>query len=145
MMRTVRVALAALLIAAVAVGSADAAATALKVKVQVSSPAAFDHPATLFRMNSSSHRVSYYVTVSGWTGGNTLDPKQVTVLIKTARGEGAIYDGSLAKLPSAGSLFVGSRPPGGSVTLHVFATVPRQADLHGAQRSVTLTITLGRR
>ena len=144
-MRTVRLAFATLLIAVVALGSADAAATALKVKVQVSSPAAFDHPAKLFRINSSSHRVSYYVTVSGWTGGNTLDPQRVTVMIKTARGEGAIYDGSLAKLPGAGSLFVGSRPPGGSVTLDVFATVPRQADLHGAQRSVTLTITLGPR
>jgi hypothetical protein len=66
-------------------------------------------------------------------------------LIKTAKGEGAIYRGSLANLPATGSLFVGTRPPGGSVTLEVFATVPAKADRHGAQRSVTLSVSLGPR
>jgi hypothetical protein len=145
MMRTARLGLAVLLLATVAGGTALAASGSLKVKVQVASPTAFDHPADLFRMNSADQPVSYFVRVSGWSGGKTLDPRRVTVLIKTAKGEGTIYQGSLANLPAAGPLFVGTRLPGGSVTLDVFATVPTMAALHGAQRSVTLSISLGPR
>jgi hypothetical protein len=64
---------------------------------------------------------------------------------KLARGEGAIYVGSLIDLTDAGPLFAGRRPPGGSITVHVFATVPRVADLHGHPRTVTLAITLSPR
>lgn len=145
MLHSLRLGIAALLLAAVAGGTAQAASATLKVKVQVDSPAAFDHPAKLFRMNSTGQPVDYVVHVSDWSGGKTLEPKRVTILIKTATGEGAIYHGSLASLPGAGSLFVGTRPPGGSVTLEVFVTVPTRAALHGAQRSVTLSISLGPR
>jgi hypothetical protein len=108
---------------------AVAAPGMLDVKVQVNSAAAFRHPAVLYRVNRTGHRARYYVTTTGWTGGRTLNPKHVTVTIKLARGEGAIYDGTLARLPKAGPLFCGSRPPGGAITLHVFATVPNVSDL----------------
>jgi hypothetical protein len=113
--------------------------------VQVNSAAAFRHPAVLHRVNRTGHRARYYVTTTGWTGGRTLNPRQVTVTIKLARGEGAIYDGTLAHLPKAGPLFAGRRPPGGSITLHVFATVPNVSDLHGHARTITLAISLNPR
>ena len=65
--------------------------------------------------------------------------------IKLARGEGAIYVGTLAHLPHAGPLFAGSRPPAGSITVHVFATVPHASDLHGHARTITLAISLSPR
>jgi hypothetical protein len=124
---------------------AVAAPGMLDVKVQVNSAAAFRHPAVLYRVNRTGHRARYYVTTTGWTGGRTLNPKHVTVTIKLARGEGAIYDGTLARLPKAGPLFCGSRPPGGAITLHVFATVPNVSDLHGHARTITLAISLNPR
>jgi hypothetical protein len=124
---------------------AVAAPGTLAVKVQVKSPAAFRHPAVLYRVNRTGHRARYYVTTTGWTGGKTLNPNRVTVTIKLARGEGAIYVGSLTDLTDAGPLFAGRRPPGGSITVHVFATVPRVADLHGHPRTITLAITLSPR
>jgi hypothetical protein len=124
---------------------AVAAPGMLDVKVQVNSAAAFTHPAVLYRVNRTGHRARYYVTTTGWTGGRTLDPKHVTVTIKLARGEGAIYVGTLAHLPHVGPLFAGSRPPGGSITVHVFATVPHASDLHGHARTITLAISLNPR
>ena len=106
---------------------------------------AFTHPAVLYRVNHTGHRARYYVTTTGWTGGKTLNPRHVTVTIKLARSEGAIYDGTLAHLPHAGPLFAGSRPAGGSITVHVFATVPSASDLHGHARTITLAISLNPR
>ena len=102
--------LAALLGVALAVPAVAARGT-LAVKVQVNSPAAFTHPAVLYRVNHTGHRARYYVTTTGWTGGRTLNPRHVTVTIKLAKGEGALYVGSLAHLPKVGPLFAGSRPP----------------------------------
>lgn len=136
--------LAALLGVALAVPAVAARGT-LAVKVQVNRPAAFTHPAVLYRVNHTGHRARYYVTTTGWTGGRTLNPRHVTVTIKLAKGEGALYVGSLAHLPKVGPLFAGSRPPGGSITVHVFATVPHRSDLHGHPRTITLAITLGPR
>ena len=145
MIRVARIGvLTALLGVALAVPAVAAPGT-LAVKVQVNSPAAFTHPAVLSRVNHTGRRARYYVTTTGWTGGNTLNPNHVTVTIKLAKGEGAIYVGTLAHLPHAGPLFAGSRPPGGSITVHVFATVPHTSDLHGHARTITLAITLGPR
>ncbi len=69
----------------------------------------------------------------------------MTVTIKLARGEGAIYAGTLAHLPNAGPLFAGSRPPGGSITVHVFATVPQRPTCTGTPRTITLAISLSPR
>src|SRR6478736_8831455 len=145
MIRIARIGVLAALLGVVLAVPAVAARGTLAVKVQVNSPAAFTHPAVLYRVNHTGHRARYYVTTTGWTGGKTLNPRHVTVTIKLARGEGAIYVGSLAHLPHAGPIFAGSRPPGGSITVHVFATVPHAADLHGHPRTVTLAITLGPR
>jgi hypothetical protein len=136
--------LAALLGVTVAVPAVAAGGT-LVVKVQVNSPAAYRNPAVLHRVNGTGHRARYYVTTTGWTGGRTLNPRHLTVTIKRARGEGAIYVGTLAHLPHAGPLFAGSRPPGGSITVHVFATVPHASDLHGHARTITLAISLSPR
>jgi hypothetical protein len=133
MIRIARIGVLVALVGFVLAVPAVAAPGTLAVKVQVKSPAAFRHPAVLYRVNHTGHRARYYVTTTGWTGGKTLNPNRVTVTIKLAKGEGAIYVGSL------------SRPPGGSITVHVFATVPRVADLHGHPRTVTLAITLGPR
>lgn len=142
MIRLARIAVLAALIGAVAALPAAAAPGSLSVSVQVESAAAFKHPAVLSRVNGSGHRAQYFVTVTAWTGGRTLDPKRVAVTIKLARGEGALYDGTLAHLPHAGPLFAGSRDPGGSITVHVFATVPHASDLHGHARKIALAITL---
>ncbi|HEV8452054.1 MAG TPA: hypothetical protein VGQ45_11525 [Gaiellales bacterium] len=145
MIRVARIGVFTALIGAVLAVPAVAAPGMLDVKVQVKSAAAFTHPAVLYRVNHTGHRARYYVTTTGWTGGRTLNPRQVTVTIKLARGEGAIYVGTLAHLPHAGPLFAGSRPPGGSITVHVFATVPHRSDLHGHARTITLAISLSPR
>jgi hypothetical protein len=145
MIRVARTGVLAAVLGVVLAAPAVAASGTLAVKVHVKSPAAFRHPAVLYRVNHTGHRARYYVTTTGWTGGKTLNPNRVTVTIKLARGEGAIYVGSLTDLPDAGPLFAGRRPPGGSITVHVFATVPHVADLHGHPRTVTLAITLGPR
>ena len=145
MIRVVRIGVFTALIGAVLAVPAVAAPVMLDVKVQVKSAAAFTHPAVLYRVNHTGHRASYYVTTTGWTGGRTLNPRHVTVTIKLARGEGAIYVGTLAHLPHAGPLFAGSRPPGGSITVHVFATVPHASELHGHARTITLAISLSPR
>jgi hypothetical protein len=145
MIRIARIGVLAALVGVVLAVPAVAASGTLAVKVQVDRPAAFTHPAVLYRVNHTGHRARYYVTTTGWTGGNTLNPNHVTVTIKLAKGEGAIYVGTLAHLPHAGPLFAGSRPPGGSITVHVFATVPHLSDLHGHARTITLAITLGPR
>lgn len=142
MIRIARIGVLTALIGVVLAVPALAAPGTLAVKVQVNSPAAFTHPAVLYRVNHTGHRARYYVTTTGWTGGKTLNPRHVTVTIKLARGEGVIYDGTLAHLPHAGPLFAGSRPAGGSITVHVFATVPSAADLHGHARTITLAISL---
>jgi hypothetical protein len=142
MIRIARIGVLAALLGVFLAVPAMAGTGMLDVKVQVNSAAAFRHPAVLYRVNRSGHRVRYYVTTTGWTGGKTLNPRHVTVIIKLARGEGAIYDGTLAHLPHAGPLFAGSRPPGGSITVHVFATVPHLSDLHGHARTITLAISL---
>jgi hypothetical protein len=145
MIRIARTGVLAALLGVVLAVPAVAASGTLAVKVQVDSAAAFRHPAVLYRVNHTGHRARYYVTTTGWTGGKTLNPRHVTVTIKLARGEGAIYVGSLAHLPHAGPLFAGSRPPGGSITVHVFATVPSAADLNGHARTITLAISLNPR
>ncbi len=145
MIRVARIGVLAALLGVVLAVPAVAARGMLDVKVQVNSAAAFRHPAVLYRVNHTGHRARYYVTTTGWTGGKTLNPRHVTVMIKLARGEGAIYVGSLAHLPHAGPLFAGSRPPGGSITVHVFATVPSAADLHGHARTISLAISLNPR
>ncbi|MFL6050368.1 MAG: hypothetical protein ACJ738_11360 [Gaiellales bacterium] len=145
MIRIARIGVLTALIGVVLAVPALAAARTLDVKVQVNGPAAFTHPAVLYRVNHTGHRARYYVTTTGWTGGKTLNPRHVTVTIKLARGEGAIYDGTLAHLPHAGPLFAGSRPAGGSITVHVFATVPSASDLHGHARTITLAISLNPR
>jgi hypothetical protein len=145
MIRIARIGVLTALIGVVLAVPALAAARTLDVKVQVNRPAAFTHPAVLYRVNHTGHRARYYVTTTGWTGGKTLNPRHVTVTIKLARGEGAIYDGTLAHLPHAGPLFAGSRPAGGSITVHVFATVPSASDLHGHARTITLAISLNPR
>src|ERR1700759_1139399 len=120
MIRVARIGvLAAVLSVALAVAAVAASGT-LAVKVQVDRPAAYTHPAVLYRVNHTGQRARYFVTTTGWTGGNTLKPRQVTVTIKLAKGEGALYVGTLAHLPHAGPIFAGSRPPGGSITVHVF-------------------------
>jgi hypothetical protein len=145
MIRVARIGVLAALLGFVLALPASAAPGMLDVKVQVDSAAAFKHPAVLYRVNGTGHRARYYVTTTGWTGGRTLNPRHVTVTIKLARGEGAIYDGTLAHLPKAGPLFAGSRPPGGTITLHVFATVPHASDLNGHARTITLAISLNPR
>ena len=145
MIRIARIGVLAALVSFVLAVPAVAAPGTLAVKVQVKSPAAFRHPAVLYRINHTGHRARYYVTTTGWTGGKTLNPNRVTVTIKLARGEGAIYAGSLTDLVDAGPLFAGRRPPGGSITVHVFATVPHLSDLHGHARTITLAITLSPR
>jgi hypothetical protein len=145
MIRIARIGVLAALLGVVLAVPAVAARGTLAVKVQVNSPAAFTHPAVLYRVNHTGHRARYYVTTTGWTGGRTLNPRHVTVTIKLAKGEGALYVGSLAHLPKAGPLFAGSRPTGGSITVHVFATVPSAADLHGHARTITLAISLSPR
>ena len=145
MIRVARIGVLAALLGVVLAVPAVAARGMLDVKVQVNSPAAFTHPAVLYRVNHTGHRARYYVTTTGWTGGNTLNPTHVTVTLKLAKGEGAVYAGTLAHLPNAGPLFAGSRPPGGSITVHVFATVPQASDLHGHARTITLAITLSPR
>ena len=145
MIRLARIGVLTTLLAVVLAVPAVAAPGTLAVKVQVKSPAAFRHPAVLYRVNHTGHRARYFVTTTGWTGGRTLNPRHVTVTIKLARGEGAIYAGSLADLPDAGPLFAGRRPPGGSITVHVFATVPSAADLHGHARTITIAISLSPR
>jgi hypothetical protein len=142
MIRIARIGVLAALLGVVLAVPAVAGGGTLDVKVQVNSPAAFTHPAVLYRVNHTGHRTRYYVTTTGWTGGKTLDPRHVTVTIKLAKGEGAIYDGTLAHLPHAGPLFARSRPPGGSITVHVFATVPSASELHGHARTITLAISL---
>ena len=62
----------------------------------------------LYRVNHTGRRARYYVTTTGWTGGRTLNPRHETGTINLARGEGAIYAGTLAHLPHAGPLFAGS-------------------------------------
>ena len=145
MIRIARIGVLTALIGVVLAVPALAAARTLDVKVQVNRPAAFTHPAVLYRVNHTGHPARYYVTTTGWTGGKTLNPRHVTVTIKLARGEGAIYDGTLTHLPHAGPLFAGSRPAGGSITVHVFATVPSASDLHGHARTITLAISLNPR
>ncbi len=145
MIRIARIGVLAALVGFVLAVPAVAAQGTLAVKVQVKSPAAFRHPAVLYRINHTGHRARYYVTTTGWTGGRTLNPNRVTVTIKLARGEGAIYAGSLTDLVDAGPLFAGRRPPGGSITVHVFATVPHASDLHGHARTITLAISLSPR
>src|SRR3954447_271482 len=145
MIRIARIGVLTALIGVVLAVPALAAARTLDVKVQVNRPAAFTHPAVLYRVNHTGHRARYYVTTTGWTGGKTLNPRHVTVTIKLGRGGGAIYDGTLAPLPHAGPLFAGSRPAGGSITVHVFATVPSASDLHGHARTITLAISLNPR
>jgi hypothetical protein len=145
MIRVARIGVLAALLGVVLAVPAVAARGMLDVKVQVNSSTAFRHPAVLYRVNHTGHRARYYVTTTGWTGGKTLNPKHVTVTIKLAKGEGAVYAGTLAHLPNAGPLFAGSRPPGGSITVHVFATVPQASDLHGHVRTITLAITLSPR
>jgi hypothetical protein len=142
MTRVAGIGVLAALLGVIVAAPAVAARGTLAVKVQVNSPAAFRNPAVLHRVNRTGHRARYYVTTTGWTGGRTLNPRHVTVTIKLARGEGAIYVGTLAHLPHAGPLFAGSRPPGGSITVHVFATVPHASDLHGHARTITLAISL---
>jgi hypothetical protein len=145
MIRVARIGVLAALLGAVLAVPAVAAPGMLDVKVQVRSAAAFRHPAVLYRVNHTGHRARYYVTTTGWTGGRTLNPRHVTVTIKLARGEGAIYVGSLAHLPHAGPQFAGSRRAGGSITVHVFATVPHASDLNGHARTVTRAISLSPR
>src|SRR2546423_9604715 len=87
--------LAALLGVALAVPAVAARGT-LAVKVQVNRPAAFTHPAVLYRVNHTGHRARYYVTTTGWTGGRTLNPPRVTGTVKMAKGEGALHLGSFA-------------------------------------------------
>ena len=142
MIRFARIGVLAALLGVLLAVPAVAAPGMLDVKVQVNSAAAFTHPAVLYRVNGTGHMAQYYVTTTGWTGGRTLSPKHVTVTIKVAKGEGAIYVGTLAHLPHAGPLFAGSRPQGGSITVHVFATVPHSSDLHGHARTITLAISL---
>ena len=145
MIRVARIGVLAALLGVFLAAPAVAAPGMLDVKVQVNSPAAFTHPAVLYRVNHTGHRARYYVTTTGWTGGLTLNPRHVTVTIKLAKGEGAIYVGTLAHLPHAGPLFAGSRRPGGSITVHVFAAVPHASDLHVHGRTITLAISLNPR
>jgi hypothetical protein len=105
MIRVARIGVLAALLGVVLAVPAVAARGMLDVKVQVNSATAFRHPAVLYRVNHTGHRARYYVTTTGWTGGKTLNPKHVTVTIKLAKGEGAIYVGTLAHLPHAGPLF----------------------------------------
>src|SRR6478672_10036188 len=126
--------LAALLGVALAVPAVAARGT-LAVKVQVNRPAAVTHPAVLYRVNHTGHRARYYVTTTGWTGGRTLNPRHVTVTIKLAKGEGALYVGSLAHLPKAGPLFAATRPRGESTPVQVFATVPGAPARQGPART----------
>jgi hypothetical protein len=145
MVRVARIGVLAAVLGVLLAVPAVAASGTLAVEVQVDRPAAYTHPAVLYRVNHTGHRARYYVTTTGWTGGLTLNPRHVTVTIKLARGEGALYVGTLAHLPHVGPIFAGSRPPGGSITVHVFATVPHRSDLHGHARTIRLAITLGPR
>ena len=114
MIRVARIGVLAALLGVVLAVPAVAARGMLDVKVQVNSAAAFRHPAVLYRVNHTGHRARYYVTTTGWTGGKTLNPKRVTVTIKLAKGEGAVYAGTLAHLPNAGPLFC-RQPPSGRI------------------------------